>query len=46
MRKGSSNTKEASTRDSTNMENVIKEKIDLMKETKYDRRWVAVLVWS
>jgi hypothetical protein len=46
MCRASSINKEASTRDYTNIENVVKEKIELMQETNYDRGWVAVLVVS
>jgi hypothetical protein len=44
MCRASSINKEASTRDYTNIENVIKEKIELMHETNFDTGWVAVLV--
>jgi hypothetical protein len=36
--------KEASTRDDTYIENVVKEKSELMQETDYEMGWVAVLV--
>jgi hypothetical protein len=44
MCRTSSINKEASNRDETNIANVVKEKIELMDETNYDRGWVVVLV--